>query len=220
MPPTRSRFDKELENLHQKILKMGSIVEQQIFDAVQSLVKQDENLANKVIDEDDKVDKLQLEIEDMCVKLIARQHPMAKDLREIFTGIKLVTDLERMSDRAVDIARITLRLLNQKYIKPLIDIPRMAEITQNMVKVALDSYVKHDVDLARSLYHDEEKVDNLYSQIFRELLVFMIEDPKKISQATHLLFVGRHLERVADHATNIGEMTIYLVTGKRENLNE
>jgi len=220
MPPTRSRFDKELENLHQKVLKMGSIVEQQIFDAVQSLVKQDENLANKVIDDDDKVDKLQLEIEDMCVKLIARQHPMAKDLREIFTGIKLVTDLERMSDRAVDIARITLRLLNQKYIKPLIDIPRMAEITQNMVKVALDSYVKHDVDLARSLYQDEEKVDNLYSQIFRELLVFMIEDPKKISQATHLLFVGRHLERVADHATNIGEMTIYLVTGKRENLND
>ncbi len=220
MPPTRSRFDKELENLHQKILKMGSIVEQQIFDAVQSLVKQDENLANKVIDEDDKVDKLQLEIEDMCVKLIARQHPMAKDLREIFIGIKLVTDLERMSDRAVDIARVTLRLLNQKYIKPLIDIPRMAEITQNMVKVALDSYVKHDVDLARSLYQDEEKVDNLYSQIFRELLVFMIEDPKKISQATQLLFVGRHLERVADHATNIGEMAIYLVTGKRENLND
>lgn len=220
MVPTRSHFDKELKDLHQNILKMGSIVEQQIFDAVQSLAKQDEDLASKVIEEDDKVDNLQFEIEDMCVRLIARQHPMAKDLREIFTGIKLVTDLERMSDRAVDIAKITLRLLDQNYIKPLIDIPRMAKITQNMVKTALDSYVKHDIKLARSLYDNEEKVDNLYSQIFRELLVFMIEDPRKISQATHLLFVGRHLERVADHATNIGEMTIYLVTGKREFLND
>lgn len=220
MSTIRSSFDRELDELHQDILRMGGIVEQQIYEAVESLVKKDAELAEAVINRDSLVDDLQLSIEDKCVKLIARQQPIAKDLRTIFVGIKLVTDLERISDRAVDIAEITKRLLKQQYIKPLIDIPRMAQISQRMIGMALDAYVRRDVKMAQELYHLEEEIDHLYSQIFRELLFIMIEDPKTVSQATHLLFVGRHLERIGDHGTNIGEMVVYLETGERVKLND
>ncbi|MCG0274706.1 MAG: phosphate signaling complex protein PhoU [Thermosediminibacteraceae bacterium] len=219
MATTRPAFDRELEELQQDILKMGSIVEQQIYNAVESLVKKDEKLAQKVIQDDDKVDKMQYEIEDKCVKLIARQHPLAKDLRVIFTGVKIVTDLERMSDNAVDIARTTIRLLNQQYIKPLIDIPKMGQLTCEMVKNALDAYINQDLSAAQKVCDADDEIDTLYSQIFRELLVIMMEDPRTISQATQLLFVGRFLERIADHATNLGEWIIYVVTGEKKELN-
>jgi len=215
----RSGFNKELELLQQDILKMGSVVEQQIFNAVESLVKKDEKLAIKVIEDDDIVDNLQHLIEDKCIKLIATQHPLAKDLRVIFTGVKIVTDLERMSDNAVDIAKTTIRLLNEEYIKPLIDIPRMAHLAKEMVKNALDAYVNEDVEAAKKVCEADDEIDHLYSQIFRELLIIMMQDPKTISQATSLLFVGRYLERIADHATNIGEWLIFLVTGEKKELN-
>lgn len=219
MTNLRSGFDKELEALQQDILKMGSMVEQQIYNAVESLVRKDEKLARKVIEDDDIVDNMQHSIEDKCIKLIARQHPLAKDLRVIFTGVKIVTDLERMSDNAVDIARTTIRLLAEEYIKPLIDIPRMAQLARDMVKDALDAYVNEDVEAAKKVCEADDVIDHLYSQIFRELLLIMMQDPKTISQATSLLFVGRYLERIADHATNLGEWIIFMVTGEKKELN-
>ncbi|NLZ53623.1 MAG: phosphate signaling complex protein PhoU [Thermoanaerobacteraceae bacterium] len=220
MSAPRQWFDKDLDELNQEILKMGGIIEQQIYDAVESLISKDLDLAEKVIERDDQVDELQQIIEDRSVRLVIRQQPIAKDLRAIFVGIKLVTDLERISDIAVNIAKIARRILKEKYIKPLIDIPRMAKIAQNIVRVALDSYVKRDIKMAESLFDLEEEIDHLYAQIFRELLVIMLENPRTISQATQLLMVARQLERIGDHSTNIGEMVVYLETGKRIKLND
>lgn len=219
MSASRSKFDKDLSNLNKEILEMGSVIEQQIHDATESLINQDQNLAEKVIKRDDNVDNLQCLIEDHCIKLIMHQQPLAKDLRIIFTGIKIATDLERISDIAVNIAKIAKNLCKQHYIKPLIDIPRMASTAQEIIKLALDSYVQRDIDKAKSLSTLEEHIDSLYSQIFREILVIMIQKPSTISQGTQLLLVGRHLERIGDHSTNIGEMVIYQETGQRVKLN-
>ncbi len=220
MSASRQWFDKDLDELNQEILKMGGIIEQQIYDAVESLISKDLGLAETVINRDDQVDELQQIIEDKCIRLVIRQQPMAKDMRTIFAGIKLVTDLERISDTAVNISRIAKRIIDEQYIKPLIDIPRMAKVAQNIVRVALDSFVRRDINMAESLFDMEEEIDHLYAQIFRELLVIMMENPKTISQATQLLMVARHLERIGDHSTNIGEMVVYLETGKRIKLND
>lgn len=219
MAPTRSAFQRELEELYQQLLHMGGIVEQQIAEGVASLVDKDGALAQQVIDRDATVDKLQYNIEDRCVSLIARQQPLAKDLRMIFTAIKLATDLERISDLAVNIAEIAKLLLEEEYVKPLIDIPRMAEIAQRMTKQALDAYVEGDEETARSLFPLEKEMDSLWDQVFRELLLIMMQDPKTVAQATYLLLVARHLERIGDHATNIGELVIYEVSGDRIRLN-
>jgi len=216
---TRHAFDRSLAELQQEILRMGSLVEQAIYNSVHSLATQDVQLAEQVISGDQVIDHLETDIEDKCLKLIATQQPIAKDLRSISTGFKIITDLERMADHAVDIARITKRLAGQPLIKPLVDIPRMAKITQQMVKDGLDAYVRADVELAKQLCVADDEVDHIYSQIFRELLTYMMEDPRTITQATYLLFVGRYIERIADHATNIAERVIYLVTGERRDLN-
>ncbi len=216
----RSNYKSALEELEKNILKMGSLVEEQIRDGVNSLVRQDLTLAQKVIHMDDRIDKLQLEIEESILKLIATQQPMAKDLRRIVAGFKIITDLERMGDNAVDIAKITIRIGEEPLIKPLIDIPRMAEITQDMVRISLDAYINEDVNLAESLAAKDDIVDGLHSQIIRELLTYMLEDPRKIRQGTYLMFISRYLERIADHATNLGENIIYMVTAERKDLNE
>ncbi len=220
MSTPRQWFDKDLDELNQEILKMGGIIEEQIYDAVEALIRKDLDLAEKVIQRDDQVDELQEIIEDKSVRLVIQQQPIAKDLRTIFAGIKLVTDLERISDIAVNIARIAKKILKEEYVKPLIDIPRVAKIAQNIVRVALDAYVKRDVSMAESLVEMEEAIDHLYSQIFRELLVIMLENPKTVSQAMQLIMVARQLERIGDHSTNIGEMVVYLETGKRIKLND
>lgn len=219
---TRQSFHQSLESLQQEILRMGSIVEQVIAKAVESLAKLDAKIANEVIEGDKVVDELELQIENQCLRLIATQQPMAKDLRKIAAGFKIITDLERIADYSVDIARVANRIIatGQPLIKPLIDIPRMAELAQNMVKQALDAYVHGDVALAYAVAGADDQVDHLHNQIFRELLVFMMEDPKTITQATYLLFVSRYLERIADHATNIAEEAIYLETGERKELND
>ena len=219
MSPTRDAFDRALGELQQEILRMGGLVEQAISSAVRSLAQKDEALAEEVVRGDNIVDQMELDIENMCLKLIATQQPMARDLRKISTGFKIITDLERMADHAVDIAKVTIRLAGQPLIKPLVDIPRMALLAQQMVKDGLDAYIRGDVELAKSLEAKDDEIDQIYSQIFRELLTYMMEDPRTITQATHLLFVGRHIERIADHATNIGERVIYLVTGERPELN-
>lgn len=213
--PMRQSFNQELEALRQDLLRMGQLVSEGIRDAVQSLARQDVELARKVIVGDDAVDKMEMDIEDKCMVLIARQQPLARDLRIIGTGLKITTDLERIGDHAYDIANVTLRLANQPLIKPLVDIPRMAGMAQKMLSDSLEAYVNLDIALAESICQADDDVDNLYQQVFRELLTFMMEDPRTISQATQLIFVARYLERIADHTTNIAEWTIYLVTGQR-----
>lgn len=215
----RKSYREQLEELQQEVLKMGTLVEQTIFNAVKSLKERDEELARQIIEGDDLIDDYQIGIEDFCIKLLALQQPMASDLRVISAAIKIITDLERMADHAVDIAKVTIRLAGQPLIKPLIDVPRMAEVTQKMIRESLDAYVNHNIDQVERLIDYDHDVDALYNQVFRELLTFMIEDPRTIKQAAQLLFVARYLERVADHATNLGEAVYYMVTGERKDLN-
>jgi phosphate transport system protein len=215
----RKSFQLELEQLQQDILKMGALVEKAIADAVRSLADKDLVLAQEVVDGDDFIDELELSIENCCLRLLALQQPMASDLRVIGTALKIVTDLERMADYAVDIAKITIRLQGQPLIKPLIDVPRMASIAQDMTRQSLDAFVERDVNMALSMIEMDHEVDHLYSQVFRELLTYMMADPRTINQATYLLFVARYLERIADHATNLGEWIIYMVTGEKKELN-
>lgn len=215
----RSTFHQELEELQQDILRMGTLVEEAIGKAVQSLATGDLDLAKDIIARDDVVDGMQVDIETRCLQLIALQQPIAIDLRIVGTAIKIVGDLERMADHAVDIARVTLRLNGETLMKPLIDIPRMADMAQRMARDALRAYVRRDPEAAKELLRTDDLVDHLYAQLLRELLVFMMEDPRTIHQATHLLFVAQHIERVADHATNLGEAVIYMVSGERADLN-
>lgn len=213
-------FEKKMAWLQEKLHRMGGLVEEAIACSIAALKRQDFDLARKVIDGDDIIDKLELEIEEKCLEIIATQQPMARDLRRVATLFKMINDLERMADYATDIAKITLRIGNEPLIKPLVDIPRMAMLTQKMAKQALDAYVSEDVDLALALARDDDEVDLLHGQIFRELLTIMMENPRTITQATSLLFVSRWLERIADHATNIAEEVVFLVTGEKKLLNE
>jgi len=210
----------ELDKLKEDILKMGRLLLDQVYKAVKSLVDKDYNLAQEVIKNDDLIDNFELEIEKKSLCLMALKQPMAGDLRFIGTSLKIIVDIERMADHAEDIARIAVDLHDQTYIKPLIDIPRMASIAQNMVENALNAIITCDIDLAMSLVPMENELDALYDQIFRELLSYMMQDPKNISQATALLLVAGHLERIGDHATNLAEMVIYIVEGKRVDLNK
>ena len=213
-------YEEKMSRLQERLQYMGSLVEDSIARSIEALKKQDMDLAQAVIDADDIIDDLEEEIEEKCLEVIATQQPMAKDLRRVATLFKMVNDLERMADYATSIAKITLRIADQPLIKPLVDIPRMATLSQKMVKQSLDAYVRQDVELSIAVGQDDDEVDNLFGQIFRELLTIMMENPKTITQATHLLFVGRWLERISDHATNIAEEVIFLVTGEKKNLNE
>ncbi len=215
----RSSFHQELEELQQDILRMGTLVEERIGQSVRSLESGDMQTAQEIVDGDDDVDAMQVDIETRCLEIIALQQPMASDLRIVGTAIKIVGDLERIGDHAVDIAKVTLRIAGEPLMKPLIDIPRMADLAQRMTRDALRAYVRRDPDAAHELLRTDDQVDHLYSQVLRELLVYMMEDPRTIHQATHLLFVAQHLERVADHATNLGEAVIYMVSGERKDLN-
>ncbi len=213
-------YEEKMKQLQEKLHHMGSLVEESIARSIEALKNQDLELARKVITADDTIDNLEQEIEEKCLEVIATQQPMARDLRRVATLFKMINDLERMADYATSIAKITLRIADEPLIKPLVDIPRMAVLSQKMVKESLDAYVREDVDLAVSVGADDDQVDKLFGQIFRELLTIMMENPKTITQATHLLFVGRWLERISDHATNIAEEVIFLVTGEKRNLND
>lgn len=217
---TRASFDLGLEQIHNDILTMGSIVEKQIFKCIEALVNQDCDLAEKVIKDDDLVDNLQKVIEDKCVKLIATQQPLANDLRTIFTSIKIVTDLERIADHAVDISQIAIRLKGQTYIKQLVHIPQMADIAKEMIKLSIDAYIEGDIEKAYSTCKIDDKMDTLYKEVLNELLLLMSEDATTVNQGSQLLFVCKFLERVADHTTNICEWTVYLVTGEQIDLND
>lgn len=216
---TRNYFDEELQDLQVSLLKMSSMVEETLGDSVKALKTQNVELAQKVIDDDNEIDDMEIVVEDKCIKLIALQSPLAKDLRLIATALKIITDLERIGDYAVDIAKITIKLANEIYIKELIDIPRMAQITIDMVKGSIDAYVNMDVSEAEDAAKLDDEVDALYKQTFRELLFIMMEDPKTIRQATYFLLIARYIERIGDHVTNICERIIHTVTSERVNLN-
>ena len=211
----RSKFDYALGEMHNDVLRMGSVVEKQIHQCIEALVNQDVKIAKQTIKNDDLVDNFQKEI-----RLTAREHPIATDLRIIFTTSKLVTDLERMADHAVDIAKVTLRLENEKYERKLIYIPQMTEIINKMIKRALDAYVDRNVEEAYEVCKMDDEVDKLYKNVFKEMLELMNKDKSRINQCTQLLFVCKYLERIADHVTNICEEAIYLVTGEQKDLNE
>jgi len=216
----RKVFEANLEELHNDLIRMGSIVEKQIHDCIDALVIQNVEKAEDIMENDDIVDDLEREIEDKAIRLIAMQQPLAIDLRNIFTTTKIVTDLERMADYAVDVAKITIRLKDEKYIKQLIDIPRMAEIVILMIKDSLDAYVAGDVEKAYEVCKRDDQVDDIYKEVFAELLQLMSKNLDTVKQATQFLFICKWLERIADHTTNICEWTIYLVTGEKVNLNE
>lgn len=216
---TRHIFDKELEELHLDLIKMGSLVEESIENTIIALKKQDVKLAQKVYKNDDIIDELEQKIEKKCFLLIARQQPLAKDLRSISTALKIITDMERIADHSADIAKLTIQMASQKYIKPLIDIPKMAELAKIMVNKAIDAYVKQDVDIAQAVCDSDDEVDDLFFKIILDLINIMKDDSQTVEQATNLMFIAKYLERMADHATNIGEWVIYNVTGEHYHSN-
>src|SRR5436190_12167642 len=207
-------FHEELDALKQTLLAMGALVEDQIRRVMRALVERDEALARDVIERDHQVNAYDVEVDEKCVELLARYQPAASDLRFLTTAMKIVTDLERIGDQAVNIAQRVLELNQEPQLKPYIDLPRMAERAQAMVKASLDAFVARDTALARRVRADDGAVDDLNHQIFRELLTFMMADPATIPRAIRLILIARFLERMADHATNIAEMVVYLVESR------
>lgn len=207
-------FDQELAQLKEQLLRMGALVEQQIQRALQALVERDSELARLVVERDHNVNSLDVAIDDACIRLLALHQPTAGDLRFITTAMKISSELERMGDLADNIAHRALELNDEPQLKPYIDIPRMANWTMRMVQECLNAFVNSDSTLARKVCGDDDFVDDVNEQLFRELLSFMMENPRTITRAIRLTFVAKSLERIADHATNIAELVVYMVEGK------
>jgi phosphate transport system protein len=208
------KLEHDLSDLKDRVLKMGSLVEDAIRKSIKALVERDRVLALAVIDGDAVINTHDVEIEEECIRLLAIWQPTGSNLRFITTAIKIITDLERTGDMAVDICERTIELLEEPQLKPYIDIPRMADAAQKMLKDSLDAFVAKDADLALKVCEADDFVDNLNHQIFNELLVYMLQDPKNIARAVRLTYVAKYLERIGDHATNIAEMVVYMVQGK------
>jgi len=208
-------FDEELKNLNKEILQMGALTEEAIYKSIEALKKRDKELAQGVIDNDTDIDNLELAIDEKCVDLIARYQPMAGDLRFIATGMKINSELERIADIAVDIAQRTLELLDKPLLKPLVDIPKLTTIAQNMVKMAIDAFVNGDIELARKVLLSDPEADKLRNLIQKELIEdYMVKDASTAPRAVQLLLIARFLERICDHTTNIAEDVIYMVQAK------
>ncbi len=207
-------FDEELKSLKEKLLEMAARAEEQIALSVRGLKDRDERLACQVLEREEAINILDVEVDEMAMRLLALRQPMATDLRFITSAMKIGSDLERIGDLAVNIAERTMDLLKHPQLKPLIDIPRMAELAQEMVRDALNAFINGDDKLAKDVCERDDRVDQLNEQVFRELLTFMMADATTIPRAVDLILVGRHLERIADHATNIGENVIYMVRGR------
>ena len=216
---TRETFDEQLKALEQDVLDMGRLVDRAIDLSVDALAKRDIHLSRRVIREDDAINQAQHDIEEHCLVLIATQQPLASDLRVIFAVASIATELERMADHAKGIGQIGVMMGPREPLKPLVDIPRMATKSRWLLERELAAFVNRDVELARSLGDEDDEVDRLYDQVFRELLIFMMEDPRTITRATYLLWVAHNLERIADRAINIGERVVFLVKGEVEEHN-
>ena len=207
-------LDQDLDRVRQMLLKMGGLTEDMVAKATQALLDRDNTLCREVIDGDRAVDHLEIEIDEVCHSLIGRKQPTASDLRFLVAVMKINGDLERIGDSAVNIAQSVLQVNDQPPLKPYIDLPRMSQLVQDMVRQSLDAFVRKDAALATAVCKADDEVDGLYKQLFRELLTYMIEDPKTVSRALHLLLISRNLERIADHATNIAEDVVYYVEGR------
>ncbi len=215
----RTEFDNALASLQDELLELGSMVEQAVVRAVDALKRRDLALSQQIVEEDDIIDRRRFELEERCVEIIATQQPLAGDLRILIAVLHIAVELERMGDYGEGIAKISLMMGDQPTIKPLIDIPRMADMATAMLRRSLDALVNRDEALALQICNDDDEVDALYDQVYRELLVFMIQDTKTIQRATYLLWIAHDLERVADRATNIAERVIFLVTGRLMEIN-
>ena len=210
----RHHFEEELKALKQRLLTMGALVEERVHESIHSLIERRMQVAEKIIGADHDVNDFHIEIDDRCLKLLALQQPIASDLRLITSAMKINADLERIGDQAVNIAENVIKLLPHPPLKPLIDIPRMADIAEKMTRDSLDAFVRRDAGLARSVLTRDDEVDQLKDQVFRELLTYMMADPGTIQRALALILISRNLERIADHATNIAEDVIFLVEAK------
>ncbi len=211
---TDRAFEEQLGQLRTAVLEMGGLVEEQIGQAVRALIQRDEALARATTERDHTVNRFDVEIDDLSLKLLALRQPAARDLRLITTALKITTDLERIGDMATHIAERAIELAGEVPIKPYIDIPRMADVARDMLRRSLDAFVREDTELALSVCLADDTIDQLHEQLFRELLSYMVENPATVSRAMRLLFVSKYLERVGDHATNIAEMVIFMVKGR------
>ncbi len=209
----RSDYDRSLTDLQMRLAEMGQHVESATRSALSALEHQDLQLAREVIDADDEIDRLQDSLENDCVTIIATQQPAARDLRSVLSAVHIAVELERMGDYAEGIAKICIRIGDRPLLKPLIDIPRMADLALKMLDESLQSYADQDETLALKVCADDDAIDDLYNQVYRELLTYMLSDPTTIERATYLLWVAHNLERIADRATNIGERVLWLVSG-------
>ena len=216
----RTDFDRSLQEIQDELLVLGSMVEKSIDRSVLALKNRDLSLSKIVIDDDDLIDDIRNQIEEKCISVIATQNPMAGDLRTVISVLYIAEELERMGDYAEGIAKISLSIGKEPMLKPLVDIPRMAEKSSKMLSRSLDALVNRDEQLAIQVCRDDNEVDELYNQVYRELLTFMISDPKTIERATYLLWVSHNIERIADRATNISERVLYLITGKIFDIHE
>jgi phosphate transport system protein len=214
----RTVFHKRLREIQDDIIVMGSMVSKAILRSIDALKNRDLELARQIIADDQKINDKRFEIEEKCIELIATQQPLASDLRIIIAILNITTEIERIGDYAVGIARIVIMIGDEPPLKPLIDIPRMAEQTVDMLRRGLDALINRDADAARTIANEDDLVDNLYNQVFRELLTFMAEDPKTITRATRLMWTAHNLERAADRVTNICERVVFIVTGKMEEI--
>lgn len=208
-------YDEELQRVASTVSQMGGMAEAQLADAIRSLKERDTDLAQEVIFKDDEIDRLEEDINEMCIRVLALRQPMALDLREIVAALKISSDVERIADYATNVAKRSIVLSRTPPVKPLKTIPRMAKITQEMIKNVLDAFLERDSDKAIEVWLRDHDVDDMYTSLFRELLTYMMEDPRNISPCTHLLFVAKNIERIGDHATNIAETIHFLVKGTR-----
>jgi len=210
----RVMLDNELKSIHVDIIKMGTLIEKTIEETITALVDHNTELAQKIIDGDDRFDQMELEIESKCIHVIARQQPVATDLRKLMSILKIVTDLERIADHCQDISRLTLDLADKTYVKPLIDLPNMAKQVKQMVKMTIDCYIDEDVEKGKAICKNDDVVDDYYRMIFAELESIMRENPNEIRQCMDFMMIAKYFERMADHATNVAEWVIYGVEGK------
>jgi len=206
-------YDEELARLNKMVVEMGGLAESQLADAIEAVVKRDSALAARVVEGDAPVDQLERDLDNLAIRLLALRQPMARDLREIFVALKIASDLERICDYAANVAKRSIALNQTPAVRPVYAVPRMGRLCQAMIKDMLDAYVERDADKALAVWLRDEELDEMYTSLFRELLTYMIEDPRNITACTHLLFIAKNLERVGDHTTNIAETLYFLVHG-------
>lgn len=218
MIQTRGTLDKEIEEIKEKVLQLGSMLETAIRLSIRALADRDVDLAQQIIDDDLKINKLRYATEELCLAVIATQQPVAGDLRTIIAAMHIAIEIERMADHAEGIAHLVLRMAGEPLLKPLIDLPRMAEIACEMLNAGLDSFLARKSKAAKKVAKRDAEIDQLYDQVFRELLTYMMQDPANINRATYLLWVAHNLERIGDRATNISERVVFMKTGKMKEL--